>query len=214
MLEKFKKKIKKKLILKNKYCERFGLLGSSILSDGSDIFENCSFECCGQDNIIELKGNVNLSESKVFISGKNNKIIIGQGSYISNATFWIEGNDNEIIIGNGLYSNVNNNFTVMDGKRLIIGEGCLFSSDINFQVGDGHPIYDKEGNRINLTEDITVGSHVWIGKRAVILKGSKIPEGCVIGTGAVVTGKFTEKNTVIVGVPAKIVKSNIRWEKK
>ena len=214
LLRKFKKKLKKKWILRGKHSARFGLSGTRLYSDGSDVFENCIYECAGANNSITLNGRVNLNQSKIYIFGNNNKIIIGKGSYISNATFWIEGDCNEIKIGNGLFTNANNNFTCIDGKKLVIGDDCLFSSDINFQVGDGHPIYDTSDNRINISKDIVIEDHVWVGKRAIILKGTQIPKGCVIGAGAIVTGKFTEENTVIVGVPAKVVKKDIRWERK
>jgi serine acetyltransferase len=33
----------------------------------------------------------------------------------------------------------------------------------------------------------------------------------MIGTGAIVTKKFEESNTVIAGVPAKVIKHNTNW---
>ena len=86
LLAKVKKKIKRSLILKGKSLDRFGLSGTRILSAGSDMFENCEFECSGENNVIELKGGVNLTNSKIFIMGNNNKIIIDSGCHISSAT--------------------------------------------------------------------------------------------------------------------------------
>jgi acetyltransferase-like isoleucine patch superfamily enzyme len=70
------------------------------------------------------------------------------------------------------------------------------------------------GNRINQAADVEVGNHVWIGYRVLINKGVVIPENTIIGTGAVVTKSFTEENTVIAGVPAKVVKRNVNWCKE
>ena len=213
LIRRIKKKIKKKLILKGKKLSRFGLLGTRILNDGSAHFEECQFECYGENNIIKIGCGVDLTTCKIFINGKNNAIHIDDGCYISSATFYLAGNGSEIRIGKGVFANMNNQFTCIDGCKLILGDRCLLSTEINIQVGDGHSIYDENGNRLNVTKDVVIGEHVWIGKGVTILKGVQIASGCVIGTKAIVTNSFTERNTVIVGAPAKVVKRNIRWKK-
>lgn len=61
------------------------------------------------------------------------------------------------------------------------------------------------------TAPIQIGNHVWIGARAIILKGVTIGDGVVVAAGAVVT-KDVPPNTLVGGVPAKIIKENISWE--
>ena len=56
-----------------------------------------------------------------------------------------------------------------------------------------------------------IGDHVWIGARAVVLKGVTIGDGAVIAAGAVVTHDVPA-HTLVGGVPAKIIKQNIVWE--
>lgn len=53
---------------------------------------------------------------------------------------------------------------------------------------------------------VTIGNDVWIGRRAIIMPGVKIGDGCIIGAGAVVT-KDIPNYSVACGVPAKVVKS-------
>ncbi len=55
-------------------------------------------------------------------------------------------------------------------------------------------------------EPVMVGDNVLIGANAVILEGVKIGDGAVVGAGAVVT-RDVEANTVVVGNPARVVKS-------
>lgn len=50
-----------------------------------------------------------------------------------------------------------------------------------------------------------IKENVWIGAKATILGGTIIEAGSVIGATAVVT-KNTEHNSVVAGVPAKIIK--------
>lgn len=52
---------------------------------------------------------------------------------------------------------------------------------------------------------IVIGNDVWIGNRAILLKGVIIGDGAVIGAGAVVT-KDVPAYTVVAGCPAKIIK--------
>lgn len=41
---------------------------------------------------------------------------------------------------------------------------------------DSHSIYDSEGRRINPAESIKIASHVWIGNKTILLKGSGVGE--------------------------------------
>jgi putative colanic acid biosynthesis acetyltransferase WcaF len=56
---------------------------------------------------------------------------------------------------------------------------------------------------------IHLGSHCWIGVRALILPGVRIGEGAVVGAGAVVTTDV-EPYTIVAGVPAKALRKRSR----
>lgn len=51
----------------------------------------------------------------------------------------------------------------------------------------------------------TIGNNVYIGPGAKIFGKIVIADGCAIGAGSVVNKSFTEKNSLIGGVPAKCV---------
>lgn len=53
--------------------------------------------------------------------------------------------------------------------------------------------------------DIEIGKDVWIGAHSVILSGSRIGDGCIIGANSVVRGEIPPY-TVAVGSPARVVK--------
>jgi virginiamycin A acetyltransferase len=59
--------------------------------------------------------------------------------------------------------------------------------------------------------DTVVGNDVWIGMGALVLPGVTIGDGAIIGAGAVV-GKDVPPYTVVVGNPARVVKS--RFDKE
>lgn len=64
--------------------------------------------------------------------------------------------------------------------------------------------YQKNNEFKNKTR-IIIENDVWIGNRAIIMRGVKIGNGAVIGAGAVVT-KDVEPYSIVGGVPAKIIR--------
>ncbi|MDE7192107.1 MAG: sugar O-acetyltransferase, partial [Clostridia bacterium] len=56
-----------------------------------------------------------------------------------------------------------------------------------------------------LPAPVKIGNNVWIGAHATILSGVTIGDNAIIAAGAVVT-KDVPQNTVVAGVPAKIIK--------
>lgn len=96
-------------------------------------------------------------------------------------------------------------------KSIRIGRDVQFSWDCLVMDSDTHRIYDRGGTVMNENREIVIGDKVWMGCRSVILKGSAVPKGCVIGAGSLVSGKRFEESTVIAGTPARSVKEIGGW---
>ncbi len=103
------------------------------------------------------------------------------------------------------------------GRNVFINSGCHFQDQGGIYIGDdvliGHNVIlatvDHDLNpydRRNHYAPIRIGNRVWIGSGAIITKGVSIGDGAVIAAGAVVT-KNVEKNTVVGGVPARVIKT-------
>ena len=56
-----------------------------------------------------------------------------------------------------------------------------------------------------------IEENVWVGSRALILKGVRVGKGSIVAAGAVVT-KNVPPNCIVAGNPAKVVKENISWK--
>ncbi len=54
-------------------------------------------------------------------------------------------------------------------------------------------------------EPVRVGDNVLVGANAVVIEGVQIGDGAVVAAGAIVT-KDVPANTVVAGVPAKVIK--------
>lgn len=62
--------------------------------------------------------------------------------------------------------------------------------------------------------NICIGKGCYIGSGVKFAPGVHIPDESICALGSVVTKQFTEKNTLIAGVPAKVIKENLNWKKR
>lgn len=152
-----------------------------------------------------------VKKMNIKIFGNNNIVIIEKGCYIEDLTVWIEDDNNTVIIGENSQLCGTLKLSCIEGTKITIGKDCLFSSEIDVRTGDGHAILDENGARINPSKDVKIDDHVWVGYRAMILKGSHIHKNSVVGANSTVTGDAGESAAAIAGTPAKIIKRNINW---
>lgn len=118
-----------------------------------------------------------------------------------------------ISFGPGFTCNRNCCFT--SDNSIEIGDDALLGWNVKIRTSDGHPIYplDQENMCLNEGKPVRIGDHVWLAAHVDILKGSMIPDGCVVGYRSCVTKAFFEPNCIIAGYPAKIIKKGIRWKR-
>jgi len=91
----------------------------------------------------------------------------------------------------------------MDRGGITIGNDVLIAPKVNL-ITIGHPLNPAD-RRATYTAPITIGNGVWIGAGATIMPGVTVGENSVVAAGAVVT-KEVPPNTVVAGVPAKVMK--------
>ena len=53
--------------------------------------------------------------------------------------------------------------------------------------------------------DVEVGSNVWIGYGACVLRGVRVGDNSIVGTNSVVT-RDVPANAVVAGVPARVIR--------
>lgn len=175
---------------------------------GADV-KRCHIRVRGNGNTLRCRSL--LKNSDVLIEGNGNRILIEAGGELRNLRLWIKGNNCEIRIGSQLIFNGGRVVCAGNGNGVTIGDDCMFAEDIEIWASDTHPVYQGE-TLINPSKSISIGNHVWLGTRAMVLKGSKIEDGCIIGMGSLVRGEIPA-HSMAVGNPARIVKSGIHWDK-
>ena len=99
-------------------------------------------------------------------------------------------------------------------KKIYFGDDCILGWNVNIRDVDGHNIYELDGNNeeTNSHKAVHIGQHVWIAAFVDILKGVEIPDGSIVAYRSCVTKKYEEKNSLIGGYPARVIKNNITWK--
>ena len=105
-------------------------------------------------------------------------------------------------IGKNVFINFDCVFLDLGG--ITIEDNVLIAPKVSL-LSEGHPI--SPGNRQSLVPGhIRIKKNAWIGAGATVLPGVTIGENAVVAAGAIVS-KDVPANTIVGGVPAKIIKS-------
>ncbi len=106
-----------------------------------------------------------------------------------------------ISIGKNVF--INQGCTFLDLGGIVIEDDVLIGPNVQL-ITENHPIKPNERKALVL-DKITIQKNAWIGAGAIILPGVTVGENSVVAAGAVVS-KNVPMNTVVAGVPAKIIK--------
>lgn len=112
----------------------------------------------------------------------------------------------------GNLTTLSGNGRITIGKFCSIAPECCFWSENHvmnmtsrfpfeqFHLGQEHEFQEHEA------DEISIGNDVWIGRRAIVLPGAKIDDGCVVAAGSIVGKGEYGAYSLIAGTPGKIIK--------
>lgn len=169
-------------LLKIQYGQELVLKGIPVIFNKSGakmtIGRNCVIKSSFLSNLVGL-----YSRTIIVTRAPEAEIVIGDDVGISGATIYAR-------------------------KRIQIGDRCCIGGNVKILDNDFHPI-EAEARYLDIKEKIgckpiEIGNDCFIGCNSLILKGTILGDGCVVGAGAVVCGEF-EKNSIIAGNPARVI---------
>jgi acetyltransferase-like isoleucine patch superfamily enzyme len=107
--------------------------------------------------------------------------------------------------------------TISAYRRVRIGEQCVIADRAMF-IDFDHGVVEVERpirKQGIYMRDVEVGSNVWIGYGACVLRGVRVGDNSIVGTNSVVT-KDVPANAVVAGIPARVIRMReapreLRW---
>lgn len=156
-----------------------------------------------------LQGRISIRKSGGNVSVGDHSLV--QGAIVTECKNSIVKIGNNVFIGGGTLFDCVNSITVEDD--VLISYDCIFADSDNHSVSYSIRKKDladwKNGQQhdwqTTLSSPIKLSKGVWVGARAIVLKGVEIGEGSVVGAGSVVT-KDVPPWTIVAGNPARIIR--------
>lgn len=158
-------------------------------------FENCLIICYDNAFVSIGASSRDITDLKAQVLSKNGRLEIGENAKIRGGHFFVGDKDN---------------------LSLKIGDNCMFAKTIRVWTSDFHVIFDKETKKpLNEPEDVSIGNHCWLCDDVVIAKGVSLPDDTIVGAKSYVTKSFKNPNTIIAGIPAKVIRAeNTSWSEQ
>ncbi len=187
------------------------------LSDGNRLvgelpqMVGSSVNFAGKNNVLFCEKGVRLSNCVINFNADNSIVYLceNKNDYKLNISVY---NNNVFYSGKNNYFNGVFNVILSEQKHFFMGNECLLSFGIWVRNADPHLVYDCESKkRINPTQSIYFGDHIWVGQSAMILKGTQVESGSIIGAMSVVSNKKIPANCSFAGNPAKKIREGIFW---
>ncbi len=174
----------------------------------------------GSNSVVEIGADPMISFVNSRLNLQNDGFIsIGSSCYNCNGMFVDNiASGGRVIIGenmstHGVYIS---NYDESD-ITISIGDDCMMASNIFIRASDGHAIYDINTKKIVNCPDshsVKIGDHVWLGQGARVIKNCSIASNTIVGNGSIVTKRFDKEFVALAGVPAKVVKEGVNWDRR
>ena len=159
----------------------------------------------------------------VYVRGKKSLVYKNGLTLGYNCRFDLPGDKKTLFIGENC--EIGDNVHIVAHEKVVIGNNVLMASKI-FISDTSHGIYNNDDlnsapniqpkKRKLFTKPILIGNNVWIGENVCVLCGVTIGNGCIIGANSLVNHDVKE-NSVVVGIPARVIKRwndlTKKWEK-
>ncbi|HEY8173542.1 MAG TPA: DapH/DapD/GlmU-related protein [Dehalococcoidia bacterium] len=107
-----------------------------------------------------------------------------------------------LTVGEGTF--INYGTSISAHESVSIGRDCLIGNYVLIMDSDYHDLRDR--SKPGIAKAIVIEDNVWIGARAIVLKGVHIGEGAVVAAGAIVVNDVPAR-TVVANEPAKVVRT-------
>ena len=164
---------------------------------------------------MKLDGMLFLGSGVTLQVGRDARLRFGRWVWIGHGTK-IRCHEGEVRIGDKTV--VGQECTISAYQHVSIGEQCILADRVMLIDFDHNVAEVERPIRVQgiYKRDVRVGSNVWIGYGAQILRGVSVGDNSIVGAGSVVT-KDVPANAVVGGAPARVIRmrdapQTLRWK--
>lgn len=145
------------------------------------------------------------------VGGDKVRAVVGSG--VSGRISAVLASQATLFIGDG--SSLPNARLLAAHADVAIGDDCQIGEETLIQASDPHPIIDLDtGQPLNAQRrQVTLGSHVWVGRRVLILPDVSLGDGCIVDAGSTVVEDVAAQ-TQVGGAPAVLRRQRVGWARQ
>lgn len=196
------------------------------------IINVAQFEQMKDNNVI---GRPKLVDSNIIFNGKNNILVFDHNIQLNKASIEFNGNNSIVYLGSNLtrdfklriFSNsaaflgrdidsgLSLAINVFENQNVIIGDDCFIGDYVFISSADNYPFYTCDTHeRINYSNSVYIGDHVYLGHKSTISKGVKIGSGSIVDNASFIPPHAKiPSNVYLSGSPAKIIQNDVFFTK-
>ena len=163
---------------------------------------------------INVKGRLSLGTKRIRGSKLETRLLVDPGAVLDiNGGNINYGADIEVFpnahleLGKGVAFNIN--ATIICGDHIQIGDNVCFGRNVTVRDNSGEHFMSRKVYKNK--RPVSVGQHSWITEQCMVMPGSKIGVGVIVGAGSMVQGKLPNF-TLAAGRPAVVVDEDIFWK--
>lgn len=148
--------------------------------------------------------------------------IYNEGSIVFRGSGEI-GTGTKIRVAFGATLNIGNRFKITDMcnigclNRITIGDDSWIVHRCQVCDSNYHFVEDLSSHAVpHMTKQISIGQRCWVCNSSTIVGGAVIPDDVIVASNSFCSKDYsdTPPYSMIGGIPAKIIKQNVKWIKK
>lgn len=164
-----------------------------------------------EDALLVIASSVE-SMAKLHLGGHGATVFLGPDSSYTATDLYCGGGSSIVLNGRTTATRC----AILDarnGGSILAAPDQLWAADVYLATDDMHRLEDAAtGERLNpYGAHIRLGSHVWLGRDAIVTGNVEVGSGAVVGMRSMVRNQDVPPRTAVAGVPARVIRKDIVW---
>lgn len=151
----------------------------------------------------------------IVVEGVAATLFIGPDCWLPHAEIHC-GGGSSIVLDAQVTSTFHATVDARNGGRIVADRDQLWATDVIVTTDDMHRLEDAATRkRINpFGANIHIEGHVWIARDVIVMGGSTVGTGSVIGTRSLVRSATFPAQSVLAGTPARVIREGTTWRRE